>query len=260
MTVQTSRLFYTQVGNGTKTLLLFHGFGQDHRVFTSLAHALSDRYTCYLFDLYYHGQSIREENEHPLEKTAWKNIVQQFLTENSIESFSVLGYSMGSKFALATLEAFPASTKELFLLAPDGIKASFWYNLAISPFIFRRLFKSMIAHHDRFLTIGQWLSKTGLVDKRLLRFVEHQMNTTEKRKRVYYGWVVFRKLKFNMKKIAALINQHNISTTVIVGEHDLVIRPESVKKLLKHVAAHKLHVLPTGHNLLADEELLTCLR
>ncbi|HEY9045470.1 MAG TPA: alpha/beta fold hydrolase [Ohtaekwangia sp.] len=255
MNVKTSKLFYTKIGNGTKTLLLFHGFGQSHAVFSNLAQALGDQYTCYIFDLYFHGASHWPEDEHPITKEKWKNIVQQFLAEEQIHSFSLLGYSIGSKFVLAILEAFPSATKELFLLAPDGIKTNFWYTLATYPYIFRRFFKSMINHHNRFLAIGRSLQKLGLLNKGLLRFAEHQMDTEEKRKRVYYSWVVFRKLAFNVEEIARLINQYSITTTVIVGEHDNVIRPESMNRLLRHIPSHQLHVLATGHNLLSERAL-----
>src|SRR5690242_12625904 len=93
----SSTLFYERKGNGRKTLLLFHGFGQDHATFNPLMEQLKDEYTFYSFDLYFHGKSNWTNGEVPLEKHEWKNIINAFLKENSIEEFALLGFSLGGK-------------------------------------------------------------------------------------------------------------------------------------------------------------------
>ena len=245
--------YYKKTGKGKNILLLFHGFGQDHQAFTSLTETVSDTYTCYSFDLYFHGRSTWAHDEQPLQKQAWKAIINTFLQKENIETFSLLGFSLGSKLALVTLEAFPERTKEIFLLAPDGIKTNFWYTLATGSFILRKLFKSMILHPERFLAITSTLQKLNLVDKSLLRFAGHQMNTPEKRKRVYYAWVVFRRLKFNPQTIATLINTHHIATTILAGKHDKVIKPEAFKNFIPRLKKVRFEILNTSHHGLIAE-------
>jgi pimeloyl-ACP methyl ester carboxylesterase len=251
--VNGSSLYYHKEGHGKKKLLLFHGFGQDHQVFVSLARALSTQYTCYIFDLYFHGQSTWPLEEQPLEKHEWKAILESFLKEENIATFSLLGFSLGGKLVLATVEAFAAKTEAVFLLAPDGIKTSFWYNMATYPILVRRLFKSMIFHPDRFFRISQALYRLNLVDRGLIRFAEHQMNTEEKRRRVYFSWVVFRHLRFNLKKIARIINANDIRTVIVVGKHDKVIRPEAIKHLSTRLKNCRVEVLDTGHTGLINQ-------
>lgn len=248
-------LHYVKAGNGKHPLLVFHGFGQDHTLYVPLLKSLSPRYTLYIIDLFFHGKSEWNEGERPLEKSTWANIINVLLQEQGLSTFSILAYSLGGKFALATLDAFPDRIKDIFLIAPDGIKTSFWYSMATYPKMLRRFFKSMIFHHDRFLWIATKLNESNLVDKGLIRFADYQMNTEAKRKRVYYSWVVFRHLTFDLKKIADLVNQHNIRLTMIVGEYDKVIKPENMKLLLKHVRRHRLEILPSGHVGLIAESL-----
>jgi pimeloyl-ACP methyl ester carboxylesterase len=252
MNVVTPKLFYTKTGEGKQSLLLFHGFGQNHTVFTKIVAALSAHYTCFLFDLYFHGNSTWKDDEQPLEKTDWKISINKVLEENEIESFSILGYSLGAKFAFATLESFPEKTREIFLIAPDGIKVSGWYNIATYPFVLRRIFKSMIHHHERFLAIARILNTLYLVDKSVIRFAEFQMNTEEKRKRVYYSWVIFRHLVFDMKSIGNLINRFSIRVLILTGRFDKIIRTENMKGLTRHVKNHELEVLEAGHNNLLE--------
>ena len=248
-------LHYVKAGNGKHPLLVFHGFGQDHTLYVPLLKSLSPRYTLYIIDLFFHGKSEWNEGERPLEKSTWASIIEVLLQEQGLTTFSILAYSLGGKFALATLEAFPDRIKDIFLIAPDGIKTSFWYSMATYPKIFRRFFKSMIFRHDRFLWIANKLNESNLVDKGLIRFADYQMNTEAKRKRVYYSWVVFRHLTFDLKKIAGVINQHNTRLTMIVGEYDKVIRPRNMHRLLRYVKNYRMEVLEAGHTGLIAESL-----
>ncbi len=248
-----ARLYFTKVGNGKENLLLFHGFGQDHQAFKKLEGQLQEQYTIYAFDIFFHGQSQWNNGEQPLQKPFWKDLLTEFLTQHKIKSFSLLGFSMGGKFALASLEAFPEKTEHIILLAPDGIKTNFWYSLATYPTAFRHLFKSMINHPKRFKAVESFAVSVGLIDKGILRFAESQMDTPEKRERVYFAWVVFRHLKFEMKYIAKIINLNKVKITMIVGKYDKIITPKNMYRLLKELDDHKLEILETGHNGVIEE-------
>lgn len=219
---------------------MFHGYGQDANIF--------DGFEGYSIDLFFHGNSVWHEGEEALEKKDWKELIAGFLEENKIQNFKVLGFSMGAKFAMATLEAFPDRVKEIILLAPDGIRTSFWYSLATYPLALRKVFRSMIGNHKRFLRIARISRRLGLVDKGVLRFVETQMDTEEKRKRVYYSWVVFRHLKFDIEKIAELINENNIKLQLFAGRHDKIIKAKNMTRLTSKVPNSRLEIVEAGHN------------
>ena len=243
-----SLLAYQKSGNGNKVLLLFHGFGQDHRTFDRLTESLTKAYTFYVFDLFFHGSSQWNEGETPLEKEMWKEIMLNFFNENKIEKFNVLGFSIGGKFALATLELFPERIEQIYLLAPDGIKTSFWYSLATYPLLLRKFFKSMVQKPGRLHLITSSIRTLHLINPGLLRFAESQMDTEEKRKRVYFSWVVFRHLKFDLRKIASIVNNHSIKLVMIVGKHDKIITVNNMNRLLRQLPHHQLEVLDTGHH------------
>lgn len=254
-TYENTTLHYGVTGTGPEVLLLFHGFGQDHTAFEAFDKILSPRYTLYAFDLYFHGRSTWGIGESPLLKNYWKKIMEAFLETLPVKTFMIAGFSLGGKFALATLEAFPERTKGIVLMAPDGIKTSFWYSLATYPLFFRWLFKSMILYPGTFLALSRMLYTLGVMDKGLIRFAERQMNTREKREQVYYSWVVFRQLRFELKDIASLINEHQVPLTLFVGKYDKVIRPENMNRLLKHLKQYRFEVLDSGHNTIIRESL-----
>lgn len=243
-----SKLHFQKKGNGAYPLLLFHGFGQDYRAYEALAEKWESRYTLYLFDLYFHGQSTWNLGEQPIEKEKWKNILGKFLLENEIKKFSLLGFSLGAKFALASVELFPDRVSELFLLAPDGIKINFWYKLATYPYLSRALFKSMINHYHRFEIVALFAQKIGLVDKGVLRFVESQMDTQDKREKVYLSWVVFRHLKFELEALSQSINKNGTQVTVVAGKYDRVIPARNMKSIVGRLSNCRFEILETGHN------------
>jgi pimeloyl-ACP methyl ester carboxylesterase len=252
---KSSKLHYAKAGNGDKHMLIFHGFGQDISAFDYLTRSLAKHFSFYVFDLYFHGKSEWAHGEQVLSKKEWRETMATFLADNKIDRFSVAGFSLGGKFVLATLEAYANRVDKIFLIAPDGIKTSFWYSLATYPFFLRKFFKSMIFHPERFLRIAEFLNKKGVVDNGLIRFAEWQMGSEEKRFRVYYSWVVFRHLAFSQRKIARLINEQNIDFTLIVGKYDKVIEPKNMESFLKKLSRYRYEVLNNGHTGLINQSL-----
>lgn len=243
--VHQSSLFYHVEGQGPEALLIFHGFGQHHGALQHLARAVGDRYTCYLFDLFYHGRSVWQQDDTPLAKTQWKDIMDIFLQQNNLTRFAVAGYSLGGKFALATFEAFPDRTTHVFLLAADGITLSPWYQLATGPL--RHLFKSLIDRPQPFFGIIRMLRLLRVVNDKLLNFAARQMETRDHRYQVYHAWVVFRQLRFDIKSLAALVRRYDTRFVMVTGRYDQVVPPKRMSPFTRLVPQAHHHVLDTGH-------------
>ncbi len=241
-------LHYEWYGEGDKTLLAFHGFGQSGVVMQPIAAALDGRYRTCLIDIFYHGKSYWHEGLGPVTKKHWKMIIRQFLEHEEITRFSIAAFSMGGKFQLATVECMPDRVEHLFLIAPDGIKTSKWYSLASYPLLFRNYFRSMIVRPWRFFSLMRFFRSVGILDKGLAKFAETQMDTRKKRRRVYYTWVMFRWLRFDKRKVAGRINRKRITTDIFIGRYDRIITAEGMKKLTNHLNSYELHVLDSGHN------------
>lgn len=229
-------------------MLAFHGFGLEGKHMVPLAEAFGKEYTFFSFDLFYHGKSFWRSGEAPLTKLEWKEILKALFAKHDIDRFSLSGFSLGGKFVLASLEGFPNKVDEIFFIAPDGIKTHIFYSLATYPVAFRKFFKSLIVRPQRFGGLARTMLKLNLVDKGIIRFAQSQMNTVKKRRRVYYAWVIFRKLKFNMKRVAYLINQHDIKVTMYLGRYDKIITQKNMDRLLKKLDDYDLEVIETGHN------------
>ncbi|MFN6946466.1 MAG: alpha/beta fold hydrolase [Cytophagaceae bacterium] len=246
--MEKASLYYSVRGSGSEVLLSFHGYGQSNKDFRVLDEVLHEKYTIYGFDLFFHGESFWHEKDKPLLKSFWKELLSGFLKEHNIERFSVMGFSMGGKFALASLESFPEKVDKLFLIAPDGIKISFWYRLATEYPFMRKIFRGLILKPWMYYGFMKKLQQFSLLNKKVLKFADSQLITREQRRRVYYSWVVFRKISFAIGDIALIINSHNIELEIFLGKYDKIITYNKVKKLLHKIRHPKLTILNEGHS------------
>jgi len=248
-----AQLYYRKMGTGSKVLLAFHGFGQDHQAYFAMEEKLGDQYTLYSFDLFYHGKSFWHHNQTALTKEFWRELMLEFFRAHKIERYSLAGFSMGGRFVLSTLEAFPDRVEDIVFIAPDGIKTSTWYSLATYPGFFRNWFRSFIVKPQGFTNLVNVMHRYKVVDKGILKFANTQMRTVKQRRRVFYTWTVFKPLKFNMKRVAHLLNAYEIPVQMFLGKHDKIMTEENMRRLLNRLEKYELVILNTGHNDLIEE-------
>ncbi|MFN8345485.1 MAG: alpha/beta fold hydrolase [Spirosomataceae bacterium] len=239
-------------GTGPKVMMAFHGIGQDHRCFMPLVEALSDRYTFHLFDLPFHGQSPALPTE-KLTIDEWKAVIAAFLAENNIQKFSVTGFSMGGKFALATLQLFPERTEACWLMAPDGITESPWYRLATRFWLSKRLFRFFVSNSNRFRKLASPLVRLGAVKKSAVKFAEATLATAEQRERVYRSWIGFSLIRADMKQVAQLVKKTNIDVRIFLGKYDALLPAHYVLPLTQQLPELKPIILKTGHHRLIEK-------
>lgn len=254
-----TKLHYQVIGQGKQVLLAFHGYGQSSTHYLPMERALGKEYTIYTFDLFFHGKSQLHRKHTPLTKDILEAIMFQFFQKEGVGKFSLMGFSMGGKFALTLVERFPERIQELFLIAPDGIKTSFWYNIATYPGWLQQLFKRTVVKPGLFFKLLKVLRKYNVVQKGLVRFARNQMDSTPKRLRVYRSWVGLRELNFDIRHIVKVLNQHETPVTMFLGEFDQVITPKRVSVFVNSLQKGRLVILQTGHSHLINEvaELLS---
>jgi len=240
-------------GNGNKNLVAFHGYGQNGEIFRE-----SDRkreFTVYAFDLFYHGGSCAPIPDQGLSHELFRKMFSQFLEETGIKEFTLLGFSMGGKYALSLLIPFANYIQDIHLIAPDGIRVNFWYWLATGSCLTRRLFKYVVNHPKPVFYLIHFLNHIGLLNKMVAKFAINQMDTFDKRNKVYNSWVYLRKLFVDMKQAAGVLYSYNISITVVTGRYDRVIRYGDVARLVRLVPQAKYVQVNAGHSNLLPKYL-----
>jgi len=246
------QLIYEVFGSGNKVLLAFHGFGQDRLIFKKWADTIRGKYTIFSFDLFYHGQSDRAPVK--LQKHEWKSWMDQFLRKENIEAFSVLGYSLGGRFAISTAMEFPNQINEMILVAPDGIFLTPWFRLATTPGL-RWAFKFLMVHPNVLEGLIKFNDRSQLVSPYIADFARKEMGDLENRERVYRSWNHFKSLGYSHKELIHRLNQSTFQKKLIVGEKDQIIQPQGILPIVKRIEGLEIHRLPLKHHQLAKPEV-----
>lgn len=247
----SSRIAFRRFGNGPLTLIAFHGFGQTSQVFSSLEKTIGRDYTILAIDLFFHGDSQYSLLQ-LLTKQHWQKLLEAFLTVHRIERFSIMGFSLGGRFALALAERFADRLDALFLVAPDGITRSFWYELATSTAAGRWLFRFFLNHLTMLNALGHALTRLGLLNRTVMRFAEISLGTAEQRDLVYQTWTQFRYIWPNLQQISEQLNQFSVKVNFFIGAFDRIVPGYFIIPLTNQMRHYTITTLKTGHNHLID--------
>ncbi len=238
----------TTYGTGPVIWLAFHGIGQESSCFLPFGEHLPATHTLYSLDLPFHGPYEANDGWPPvITPTYWQTVIADFLAEKKIDRFSVVGFSMGGRFALLTAQAFASRVDELWLLAPDGITPNPWYVLATGTGAGRWLLRNLLAHTALLLGLGRALVQVRLLPVGLLRFTEATLKTPDQRQQLYRAWVGFRRLMVPMPVFVRAIQQHQVRVGVYLGAYDVVLTRSATRPLEKLLPTCRLTILPTGH-------------
>lgn len=246
------KLAYRRFGSGSEVWIFFHGFGQSHQDMLTFEKLRTAKQSYLFVDLIYHGQSSWNSSEKELKKEEWKTILLSLLQQESIDSFRLVGYSMGGKFALLSYELLPERIISLSLLAPDGIKTGLWYSMSNYPSGIHPLFKQVVFRPKRFFTLVDGLKTAGLLQKSLVKFVKTQLETRSKRAQAYLVWKVLGGLHLQPGTIIRQLRQRPIPVTVVLGEFDRMVSPKNLERFTAKVPQLKLLQLPVGHGQLIE--------
>lgn len=245
---QESILHYYTLGSGPDVWLLFHGFAQNKELLQPFAEQMAARGTrVYVFDIYFHGESTWGRGTTVLSNDDWKAVLMAFLEQERIGKFSVAGYSMGGKFAIASVMAWPGRCNSCWLIAADGVERNFWYGVATRYAPFRKLFRYLVVRPQGMFRLFSLVRKLRIVDPGVVSFSFRQVKTRKRRLRLYYAWVVFRELFSSMPAFDRTLRKHQIRTVIALGEYDKMITLRSMEPLLSKDPELPLTVLSTDH-------------
>jgi len=245
---------YIKIGKGKKQAIAFHGFGQDSTHFDCFESVFSKSYTIYSFDLPYHGSHDFTKNDQPINKTALKLFFLKFLESEKITEFMNIGFSIGAKMSLALLEFFPEKIEKMILIAPDGFRANIWYKLATGSKATRSIFKHIVYNPESFFKLSDTMVKMNFVNPGVSRFAKSQMSSEQKREKVYFTWMFFRKLRFSKSMIVNKLMQYNIPLSIFLGEEDKIIQKSQFEFLSENPGIKlQITMVTAGHNNLIEE-------
>ncbi|ANH84177.1 alpha/beta hydrolase [Niabella ginsenosidivorans] len=253
---------YCTSGSGKHPVICLHGFNESAHSFAVLQNP-ANCYTLIAMDAPFHGN------------TQWKQglrftpvnlheIIHAILETEGFTAktpFSLVGFSLGGRLALAYYEKYPVAVKQLLLLAPDGLKFNCWYWCAAHTFIGNKLFAFTMKHPRWFIQLAGLLNRLGFINTGIKKFVAHYLDDERIRERLYNVWTAFRYFKPGIAQIKKSILLHQTPARLYFGKYDTVIPPERGTDFVKGAGAYaQTHTVEAGHRLLQNKEVQAILK
>ncbi len=246
------QLEYFSEGHGSLALLCFHGFGRSAQDFRHLSGDINCKLIA--LNLPLHGNSVVQKNNGIIEKQELLNAIKQLLIKEKVQSFYLLGYSLGGKVALSIAECSRLPLLGVLLFAPDGFKSNPWYWFASQTIIGERLNKQSINNPWVFLSFLKLSKRLKLASKRQVSFAQSQMSTIEKRKNVFGIWRSHKLLQPDLIKVSGTLADLGVELKIILGEYDKIIPLKPIECWVKKQNNASLEVLKNGH-VFSDETI-----
>ncbi|MCH7322491.1 2-succinyl-6-hydroxy-2,4-cyclohexadiene-1-carboxylate synthase [Solibacillus sp. MA9] len=100
---------------GTKTLVLLHGFTGSTKTWQHVVQALPTSVRCIMVDLIGHGETSAPENIEAYSMAFQVDMLHGLFQQLNVQKFALLGYSMGGRVALSYAVKHPQNMEHLLL-------------------------------------------------------------------------------------------------------------------------------------------------
>ena len=219
------KLHYYKFGSGRQNMLCFHGYGMHGKQFTILEESLGSKYTFYGFDLFFHKETkLKDQSlaavKKGITKTELADFIRDFCRHESIEHFSVIGYSMGTHYATAITEELPEMVDEYIVAAPMCLEPG-----ALITFFSRnkagnKILEKFALSEKALPTLLKLTKRLRFIDASAYKILYHEVNTPELRFNFYANFTYLRFLETNETRLLQVLATQNIKSIFIFGKHD----------------------------------------
>ncbi|MBO9619184.1 MAG: alpha/beta hydrolase [Niabella sp.] len=248
---------YYRSGSGPRPAICLHGFNESAQSFAALENK-NNRYSILAIAAPFHEATQWEQGLSYSPSDLHEIIIIILNAEGfpSKEPLTLIGFSLGGRMALSYYEQYPETIEQLMLIAPDGLKFNFWYWFAVHTSMGNRLFHFTMYHPDWFIRMAALLSRLGIINAGIKKFVTHYLHNDAVRSALYKTWTAFRPFDPRIRKIKRKIIQYQTPIQLYFGKYDNVIPAARGFAFIKGVeTCARMHVLQTGHRLLQAKEV-----
>ena len=245
-----ARVHILEFGKGAHPIIAIAGFADRASLFSSLEPALASHYTTYVIDLPFHGKT---EWPHAFfNKEDVLRLVELLLKEINAREFSLMGYSFGGRICQHLFLAQPNRIKQMFLIAPDGMRKKYFGRADQMPAIVRYLGKKIVNRPNWVFYLNEKLEKLGLSPPYLGKFLKIHLATERRRRRLFGYWDSIRFFKLKIEEVKSKIQETKLPVHLYFGARDQIIPVEQALAFKKGLPTVHLHVMEEAHDLINE--------
>ena len=257
VTYKQSRISYWHNGSGPQPVICLHGFNEPASSFSVLKNP-GNRYTLLAIDAPFHGGTHWQQGCSYTPEDLHEIITIILKTESfpDKQQLVLTGFSMGGRMSLSYYQTHPKRISRLLLLAPDGLRISFWYWFSSHTLAGNRLFAGTMKHPGWLIQFADLLNRLGFINAGIRKFVVHYLHNPTVRETLYKTWTAFHYFKPNIAQIKKTIIQNHTPVQLYFGKYDRVIPAKRGDDFVKGIEAYaQTNRLEAGHRLLQNKTI-----
>jgi len=254
VTIGNHKLHCLRMGQGSKLLLCFHGYGNTANMFAPLLQHLQNEYTIISVDLPHHGKT-EWQSPHKMQVKELMSVVWMFKNEFKVEKVSLMGYSMGGRMCLKVVEMMPEAVDKVVLIAPDGLSFNSFYYFLTRTLVGKRLFRSFLVKPERYYPVIDWARRRNIVSEARYKFAMQYLQAPESRNFLLNVWPAMCLVLPQNSRVRVMVNKYKIPVHLFMGNFDKVIPPDMGKRFKKGMDTVHLHIVNKGHRVMDDDTL-----
>ncbi len=248
ISINNSKWYYEEQGNGGETLIFGHSMLFNLRMFDEQVNRLSNRYRCIRFDFKGHGNSEAPEDGYDLDTLTSE--VGQLIRDLNLQPVHFVGFSMGGMVALRLAITHPELLKSLILIDTSSEPEP----------------KTKMLQNQAMLWVAKHLGLKPLAGKVMNMFFGQTFLKDPERRSIRKTWKnhflandrkgIVRAVKgvLYRSNITPRIQQIHHPTTVMVGAEDQLTDLEKAEIIHSQIKNSELHIIPRAGHMSPVEE------
>ncbi|WP_421943023.1 alpha/beta fold hydrolase [Pedobacter sp.] len=248
-------LNYYKFGSGAKIMLCFHGYGMHGKQFKMLEEKLGNEYTFYGFDLFFHkGTKLKDINLATIKKGITKVELSKFISDfcenQQIDKFSVIGYSMGTHYAVALTEILYNRIENFIIIAPAALKPGKMVKFFSKNKIGNKALEKLVLSEKALINLLKFCKRFNFVDDIGYNILLKEINTADLRLSLYACFTYLRLLDTDKNKLHQILKEEPIKAFFISGNRDKMYPPAIAELFCKNLPNAHTIVLNENHEML----------
>lgn len=229
------KTYYEFFGNGAKTLLIMHGWGNDISIWNGIAKRLSKYFTVYAVDFPSHGGSAEMPAKSSLADFA--TFTHSFISQMGIQGCHVLAHSFGGRVAIFMAAQDANIFDKMVLTGSAGLvaKKTFRQKLTGNIYLLRRGLLQLLSK----LPFVKTFFKARLLALRAKYNSKDYMALSDNLKQTFINII--------KKDLSAYLPKIKNDTLLIYGEDDKATPLWIARRLKDEIPNAKLRIMPGDH-------------
>lgn len=247
--IDCDKLHYTSQGSGNKVVLAFHGFGQSNLAFRGLGQEFGDQVTLYSLDLFGHGRSDFL-NDEILFSEKLERFLRAILDRHKINRFDIMAFSIGARYAMLTMTRLFDRIDDVFLIAPDGIKDNWIFNLVTTSRFFKNQFARFVLKPQFFTIMVLLLAKLRIIKMSYALLLTRLTKTRFKRLLIYRTWVSLSQVNATKCNLIKVVPRIDGKLTIVYSSRDRFIPERIISSFISKNSCESLSLECRHHELI----------